>query len=99
METLFRAALQSERVYFRDEGWNYYMPSKYSRRPGIKGRALVLQGWPTDDMVAITSAARTLLEAGDCNAVVLEIVMDEKVLAELNSLGWTNYYSILALTL
>ena len=86
-------------TYTRFDDWVFYMPEAYKRRPGVNGKALVLQNWPTKDMNALTAAARAVMEAGNCNAVVLEVVMDETVVQELVALGWTDYYSILCLTL
>ena len=99
MEIIFRKALALPDTYARFDDWAFYLPPTYKRRPGIPGKALVLQNWPTTDMATLTAAARTVLEAGDCNAVVLEVVMDETALEELKTLGWTDYYSILGLTL
>lgn len=99
MEIIFRNALKSGSTYLREEEWGFYMPATYRRCPGVAGKALVLQNWPEHPMSAINASARTLLEAGDCNAVVLEIVNDETCVQELEALGWTNYYSILTLTL
>jgi len=99
METLFRKALAMPDTYARLDDWAFYLPPTYKRRPGIPGKALVLQNWATTDMGALTAAARTVLEAGDCNAVVMEGVLDESELEELKALGWTDYYSILGLTL
>jgi hypothetical protein len=99
MEIVFRKALAMNSTYIRLDDWAFYMPEAYKRRPGVNGKALVLQNWPTKDMRALTAAARALLEAGDCNAVVLEVVMDDTAVQELLALGWTDYYSILSLTL
>jgi hypothetical protein len=99
MELIFRNALKSGSTYLREEDWGFYMPATYRRCPGVVGKALVLQNWPNLPMSAITASARTLLEAGDCNAVVLEIVNNEYCVQELEALGWTNYYSILTLKL
>ena len=99
MEIVFRKALAMNSTYIRLDDWAFYLPPAYKRRPGVNGKALVLQNWPTKDMHALTAAARAVMEAGDCNAVVLEVVMDETVVEELLALGWTDYYSILSLTL
>ena len=99
MEIIFRKALALPDTYVRLDDWAFYLPPTYKRRPGIPGKALVLQNWPTTDMGALTAAARAVLEAGDCNAVVLEVVMDATALEELKALGWSDYYSILGLTL
>jgi hypothetical protein len=75
MDPVFRNALQT----YARRGWAFEFDD----------RRLVVRQWPTRDMRAVTAAALLLLQANECDEIVLVNVFDIDCMEELIELGWT----------
>jgi hypothetical protein len=78
MDPVFRGALQS----YSRRGWTFDFDD---------GRLLV-RTWPTRDMRVVTAAALLLLQATDCDEVVL-VNVDADAAPLLLEMGWTQTMS------
>jgi len=75
MDPIFRDALKT----FHRRGWDLELVDK----------RLIVRNWPTRDMRKVTTIALLLLQANECEEVVLENVLDLDCMQDLIELGWT----------
>jgi len=59
----------------------------------FEDRRLTVRKWPTRDMRAVTAAALLLLQANECDEVVLDNVIDIDSVEHLIELGWSQSFS------
>ena len=79
MDPVFRGALQS----YARRGWTFELENK----------RLIVRNWPTRDMRALTATALLLLQANECDEVVLINVLDTESIEDLTELGWSQTLS------
>jgi len=85
MDPVFKKALQS----YTRRGWTFEFDD----------RRLFVRNWPTRDMRAVTAAALLLLQANECDEIVLVNVLDVESIEDLIELGWTQSFSQFSLRL
>ena len=75
MDPVFKHALQS----YSRRGWTFE----------FEDSRLTVRHWPTRDMRVVTAAALLLLQANECDEIVLVNVLDIDSVEQLVELGWT----------